>query len=480
MRASLLTAVTLCFFFGASGFTQPIAGLVAYYPFSGNADDVSGHGLNGTVLGATLTTDRFGTPNAAYYFGGDTQRIVVPKSSAFNLDSITMCAWVSYDTGSGTNNPRIIGAGYDSWDMYLNGLSSPRQVGTGFGGSNIFMGVHTIDAGSWHFLSVTESTDSVHIYIDGIRDTGFQKSFALPYPLYGVVIGARPDNFQADRYQGKIDEVRIYNRPLTDSEILELSILPPDYDNDGVPDSIDNCPHTYNPDQADSDHDGIGDACDNCPHTYNPDQADWNHDGIGDACTPTSTGSSVTVQPSQNTTVTFPTVSQGGTTGTIESVSGPTPPDNYGVVPLGHPKYYQISTTATYQGQVEVCITYNDSDVVGSEMDLRLMHFNGTTWEDITNSRDTVTHTICGYTSSLSPFALVQHCCLGKRGNLNLLGVVDLADLTALVSYLTGGGYHLPCVDAANLNGVGTVDLGDLSALVSYLTGGGFVLPNCP
>jgi len=70
-------------------------------------------------------------------------------------------------------------------------------------------------------------------------------------------------------------------------------------------------------------------------------------------------------------------------------------------------------------------------------------------------------------------------CCTGTRGNVNMAGIVDLADLSALVSYLTGGGFVLPCVDEANVNGVGIVDLADLSALVSYLTGGGFVLPSC-
>jgi glucose/arabinose dehydrogenase len=71
-------------------------------------------------------------------------------------------------------------------------------------------------------------------------------------------------------------------------------------------------------------------------------------------------------------------------------------------------------------------------------------------------------------------------CCVGKRGNVNGSGTIDLADLSALVSYLTGGGFVLPCQPSANINGVGTVDLADLSALVSYLTGGGFALVNCP
>jgi hypothetical protein len=70
-------------------------------------------------------------------------------------------------------------------------------------------------------------------------------------------------------------------------------------------------------------------------------------------------------------------------------------------------------------------------------------------------------------------------CCVGVTGNVNTVGSVDLADLSALVNYLTGGGYVLPCIAEANINNVGTVDLADLSALVNYLTGGGYVLPTC-
>ncbi|NPV56384.1 MAG: hypothetical protein HPY76_06920, partial [Anaerolineae bacterium] len=73
------------------------------------------------------------------------------------------------------------------------------------------------------------------------------------------------------------------------------------HDNDGDDwTGTDNCPDTYNPDQADADNDGIGDACDalpqdfeddgvsggddNCGTVFNPDQSDVDGDGIGDAC----------------------------------------------------------------------------------------------------------------------------------------------------------------------------------------------------
>jgi hypothetical protein len=46
------------------------SGLREYYPFSGNANDGSGYGFNGTVKGTTLTIDRYNNPNSAYQFDG--------------------------------------------------------------------------------------------------------------------------------------------------------------------------------------------------------------------------------------------------------------------------------------------------------------------------------------------------------------------------------------------------------------------------
>src|SRR3954468_22416223 len=61
------------------------AGLVAYYPFNGNANDASGNGLNGNPQnGVQLTTDRFGNPNSAYHFDGLDDYIQVKNAAAFN------------------------------------------------------------------------------------------------------------------------------------------------------------------------------------------------------------------------------------------------------------------------------------------------------------------------------------------------------------------------------------------------------------
>ncbi len=72
---------------------------------------------------------------------------------------------------------------------------------------------------------------------------------------------------------------------------------PEDYDEDGIPDSLDVCPEAYNPEQIDTDGDGMGDVCDSdddgdgvgddadvCPAAYDPEQTDSDGDGAGDAC----------------------------------------------------------------------------------------------------------------------------------------------------------------------------------------------------
>lgn len=77
-------------------------------------------------------------------------------------------------------------------------------------------------------------------------------------------------------------------------------------------------------------------------------------------------------------------------------------------------------------------------------------------------------------------------CCEGTTGNVTMVGIVDLSDLSLLIAYLTvpaPGKPSLPCPEEANITGVGIIDLSDLSLLIAYLTvpvPDKPVLPNCP
>ena len=72
----------------------PINGLVGWWPFNGNANDESGNGNNGTVNGATLTSDRFMNVNKAYSFDGVDDKIEINHSDSLNTFPLSVVAWV--------------------------------------------------------------------------------------------------------------------------------------------------------------------------------------------------------------------------------------------------------------------------------------------------------------------------------------------------------------------------------------------------
>ncbi|GAH51929.1 unnamed protein product, partial [marine sediment metagenome] len=146
----------------------PEDGLVAYYPFNGNANDESGNGNNGNVYGTTLTEDRFGNPNSAYSFDG-----VDDYVNVMNLpitDGVTVGAWVK-------------GASFDSQD-YMDPVVSQHGFLSGFelrvGDGHAVMivttgGVHSIaDAGQvlavneWYHLAGTYDGNELKIYVNGV------------------------------------------------------------------------------------------------------------------------------------------------------------------------------------------------------------------------------------------------------------------------------------------------------------------------
>jgi hypothetical protein len=115
--------------------------------------------------------------------------------------------------------------------------------------------------------------------------------------------------------------------------------------------------------------------------------------------------------------VTFDQVTTAGQTTVTTSSSGPLPPTGFTLTTP--PVYYEITTTATFTGNVRVCLSWNEGQVA-NEDEVRLFHWESTAWADITDatSRNTVTNRLCGTTTSLSPFALFDVSPAGSLSSL--------------------------------------------------------------
>ena len=213
----------------------PTQGLVAYYPFNGNANDESGNGNNGITTGTTLSTDRFGNSNKAYSFNGSNNYITVNNSLLSNtFSSFTISCWIQTTMASGPG--QIIAdrftTGYPYKYSMMNQSNGTVTAGSHDGGSNTNNVISTpvnIGNGQWrHIIVVLDASLLKYgIYIDGTFNieitninTGAWSSLSNPTSI-GVSRGPSGYDF-ANWFSGKLDDIRVYNRALSASEISQL------------------------------------------------------------------------------------------------------------------------------------------------------------------------------------------------------------------------------------------------------------------
>jgi len=146
--------------------------------------------------------------------------------------------------------------------------------------------------------------------------------------------------------------------------------------------------------------DGIGDT----HYTIDTNNTD-NYPLIGTFGSPTPQGENVTVFPTEDVDLTFENVTTAGSTTVNKTSTGPEPPSGFEIAG----QYYDIQTTASYYGQIEVRIVYDDSGMTQvAEEALRLRQWNVTEWVDITTYVDTVNNVIYGTAPHLSMFGVTR------------------------------------------------------------------------
>ncbi|WP_293116023.1 hemopexin repeat-containing protein [Moorena sp. SIO4G3] len=202
-----------------------LTGLVAHYSFNGNANNETSNAHRGIVHGATLTSDRFGNGRSAYQFDGINDYIELPTAPSLKLKnhSFTVSAWVCVSSFPSEGDQPILGTDLKETNKGLHLIIRNKKPYMGFFNNDTW-GQTEIESGQWYCLTwrydITKQQQT--IFINGIYDasmTGHQ-----PFQGEGIVKIGR---WASDRYfNGKIDEVRIYDRALSDDEIKQLAGKP--------------------------------------------------------------------------------------------------------------------------------------------------------------------------------------------------------------------------------------------------------------
>jgi hypothetical protein len=198
----------------------PTNGLVGWWPFNGNANDESGNGNNGTVNGATLTSDRFGNSNKAYLFNNNS---IYLNSTNFALTQFSMSAW--FNTSAANTNyasifSHFVSTGGNNFTGYWIGLKGDSAcffLADGTTPGFDLKSSNTYNDGNWHLITGTYSSGQAKLYVDGILQNSSNYFINL---LPSVTEIGNDQLFEA--FYGKIDDIGYWNRALTQQEITDL------------------------------------------------------------------------------------------------------------------------------------------------------------------------------------------------------------------------------------------------------------------
>jgi hypothetical protein len=217
------------------------SGLIGYWPFTGTANDASLNGNDGTVYGADLAIDRFGNPNRAYWFNGTSDYIQVPHSTSVDMTNgtdFTISFWMKAESTDANVPPIAKHKSDGSWNGYMfirNNTDGGYCNGDGTftfyaaSGASADACANTLvsnDLTNWVFVTsqYKSSTNEVKLYINSVLQSDIGTVSGTLSNTMNLFFGAHdPLN---SFYKGALDDIRIYKRLLSESEIKGLYFEP--------------------------------------------------------------------------------------------------------------------------------------------------------------------------------------------------------------------------------------------------------------
>ena len=214
-----------------------LTGLIAFYPFNGNANDASSNHYNGIVSGASLASDRFGKAKSAYSFTG-----ISPIGDHINVNAVffnpgwtsfSISIWSNSNTIDNTPNGKIVQdivgtipaavaiaynwGGSNKYSMW----ASSNSPSSGWDVLYNYQSISNIVSNKWKHIVMVKNNTTYSIYIDGFLDNSINTNIVSTNSLRGLMIGAYENG--GEPFNGKLDDIRIYNRALSQSEITYLA-----------------------------------------------------------------------------------------------------------------------------------------------------------------------------------------------------------------------------------------------------------------
>ena len=197
-------------------------GLVAYYAFENDANDSSGNALHGTLVGdATFAEGPVGY-GMALDLDGDGDYVDCGLDPNFDItEQITFTYWmkaVALDKGWNT----VLSRGDDSWRSSRAGTENFMEAAVGGTSGNYILGATLVDDDKWHHVGAVYDGETFSLYVDGKLDATEESTGVITVSSYPLYIGNNSQNTDRD-WTGLIDEVTIYNRALSDLEVMYLA-----------------------------------------------------------------------------------------------------------------------------------------------------------------------------------------------------------------------------------------------------------------
>jgi hypothetical protein len=198
--------------------------LLAYFPFSGNANDESGYGNDGVVSGASLTADRNGTADNAYAFSNNaTIQATVPVGFLpVNDAPRTLAAWLQPTQSNSALDVIFWGIGDCTAKQF--GLGDDGDNAAFWGGCDDYQSALPLAVGEWTFVAVVYSPatpTAITVYVNDVTATGtitaLMTGASATFVMGGSVQAGSPMFFTGD-----IDSVRVYGHALQPAEVASL------------------------------------------------------------------------------------------------------------------------------------------------------------------------------------------------------------------------------------------------------------------